>query len=72
MNNLPRPHGHKYRVVVGLDQDQYEALSRLAAARRVGRGTLVRSAVDLFLAVNSNRGDITLTTIGTREHGDGH
>lgn len=44
--------GRKIDVTIGFDADQLEALDRLAEQLRTKRPTLVRQAVDIFLARN--------------------
>lgn len=49
--------GTKLQVTIGFDEDQIEAIDRLAAEWRTSRPSVVRRAVDLFLAENSSDRD---------------
>ena len=51
----PARHGHKLRVFTYLDPDQFEALDRIAQLNRTSVSSEIRSAVDLFLAINRSR-----------------
>ena len=48
----PMQKGRRHQVTIQLDPDQTEALDRLAMSRRITRSAIVRTAVDVFLAVN--------------------
>lgn len=50
----PFQRGRKVSIAVQLDPDQCEGLDQISAKRRTSRSAIVREAVDLYLAENSN------------------